>query len=157
MATSPLDRGRPPRDGPLRARPSVRMADNSLRAHRTLSHVADGRRSGISGARAVIAKYHWVRFKKTLKLLTNRAVPGPKANSEQDQDVRLPLQPIERVKLPSPRLLRGCGRTEFRRVRMAAVERPLAGLPRGSLSSAGVVGRHTMMRDYREAVSWELQ
>ncbi len=30
MATSPLDRGRPPRDGPLRARPSVRVADDPL-------------------------------------------------------------------------------------------------------------------------------
>ena len=28
MATSPLDRGRPPRDGPLRARPSIRVSDN---------------------------------------------------------------------------------------------------------------------------------
>ena len=30
MATSPFDRGRPPRDGPLRARPSVRVSDHPL-------------------------------------------------------------------------------------------------------------------------------
>ena len=55
---------------------------------------------------------------------------------------------------PTPRAPTG-PKAEFRRVRMAAVERPLAGLLIGSLMFGWVRGRPTMMRDYLEAISWE--